>query len=262
MSTIEQQSDIEIKINDFVGATATSRVAVIVPLFGFWADIPDNLLNGEVLDLVLRRVHSSAHLVTLFVVGDPKRQGKDVQNALAIAMAAGNVRGVKAESGSTYGGYVREGFKAALDEDNQFVIILNPWTLIQEGGIDMIVERANRGDEAKIICGYDFNKLLEPEAFDGFRPQTPIEERGLSFNFMAMPRYAAEMIQIDSNIQTHGYLERDLWQDMYSNSFEAIFSQRIPVFPFEIDWKAFETPEMVAADRSYFISKWKFDVDV
>ena len=253
-------------LDRFMHHTAKNNVAVIIPLFGFWNDIPDNPVNGEVLQMALRRIYSNVHYLNLVFVANPETipaspdDPNSVANILLSKARGGNVKNVPVPRNATYTDYVREGLEYALQETNcSFFIVINPWVMIQEGGIDAIVDRANFGDNAKVISGFDLSKLEKPEAFDYFRATIPTEQWDLAFDFVCMPRFAAEMIDFDPEYKTHGFLQKDIWQIMFKKGFGVISSQRVPIFVFEFPWENYEPKETHDYDRAHFIKKWGFD---
>ncbi len=253
-------------INDFMSVTAKSKVAVVVPLYGFWGDIPNNPVNGEVLKVALNRLYSSAHQLYNIFVANPNTIPNDMKNPNSVGnillsrSKMGNSINLPVKRNATYTEYIMEGVEYALKETNaQFIVVFNPWVMIQENGLDILIDRCNRADDAKVISGFDLRTLVEAENFDLYKTNTPSEERDLSFDFVAMPRFVAEMIVIDPNYQTHTFLERDMWQQVMQHSFEAVTSQRVPIFPFNFPWNQYETKEIFDADKAYFNQKWRFD---
>ncbi len=253
-------------LKEFIGVTAKTKVTVVVPLFGYWADIPKNPVNGEVLRLALSRLYSNIHSLYVIFVAHPESLSNDladptsVTNILIGWTKRGNVLNIPVGRKATYNEYLIEGLRVALDEtDSQFIMVFNPWIMIQEGAIDVLIDRANRSDDAKVISGYDLRSIIEPENFDKYNNSMPVEERDLQFNLTAMPRYVAEMITLDPEYHTHVFLQADLWQQIKQKSFEAITSQRIPIFPFDFPWSDYEKEEDFEADRKRFIGKWTYD---
>lgn len=256
----------ESRLDSFVNLTAKNTVAVVIPLFGYWNDIQDNPVNGEVLSAVLKRVYSNVHNLILIFVANPQTlpsnptDPESVANILLSRTRAGNVKNIPVERTAPYNEYVREGMHCALNDTNaQFVVVLNPWVLIQEGGIDAIVDRANRSDEAKVISGFNVRSVIQPEGFDSYSTPIPKEDWDINFDFLAMPRFAAEIVAFDPNYVTHKMLELDIFQSMRQKGFGVISAQQIPVFPFDFPWKSYETKELYEADRATFTKKWGFD---
>ncbi len=264
MEKTEQPIDRTIK--QFMSATAKSTVAVIVPLYGFWDDVPNNQVNGEILKVALDRLYSHVHHLYLIFVANPQTIPNDMNNPNSVAnilvgkSQMGNVQNLPVPRNATYPEYVKEGLDFAIKETNaQFMVVFNPWVMIQENAVDIIVDRANRGDDARVISGYDVRTILDPEGFDVYRNNAPTEEYDFSFNFVAMPRFMAEMISIDLNYQTHVFVERDIWQQVAQQGFAVISTEKIPIFPFEFPWKEYETKEQFDADKEIFSRKWNFD---
>lgn len=253
-------------IDNFMNVTAKSSVAVIVPLYGFWNDIPNNPVNGSVLAYTLPRLYSNLHHLYVIFVADPKSLPADPKDPNSVAnilmgwSKRGNVGTVPVDRNASYTDYIAEGMDYALTETQaQFVVVFNPWVMIQDGAIDVLIDRANRSDDAKVVSGYDLRSVIEPETLDQYKQTMPKEEWDLKFNFLCMPRYIAEMIAIDPNYRTHAFLERDMWQQVAIKSFVVIASERVPVYAFDFPWKDYETREQFQADEQYFTSKWQFN---
>lgn len=258
--------EIDRTIKDFLSATAKSKIAVVIPLYGFWRDIKNNPVNGEVLKVALSRIYSDIHQLYLIFVADPKTLPSDLNNPNSVAnillskSKMGNTINLPISRDSTYAEYIETGMDYAVSEtDAQFIAIFNPWVMIQDQGLDILVDRCNSGDDAKVVSGYDLRLEIEAENFNMFRANIPMEERDLSLDFIAMPRYVAEMITFDTEYLTHVFLQRDLWQQVSRESFDAITSQRVPIFPFDFPWEKYESKEEFQADKQRFIGKWTFD---
>jgi len=253
-------------LNEFMSVTAKSTVAVVVPLYGFWADIPENPVNGEVLKVALSRLYSNVHHLYIIFVAHPQSIPNDMNNVNSVAnillgrAKMGNTKNIAIGREATYAEYVAEGITCALEETNaQFVMVFNPWVMIQEGAVDVLIDRCNRSDDAKVVSGYDLRSVIEPENFDSYVNYTPSEEYDFSFNFVAMPRYVAEMVTLDPAYKTHVFLERDIWQQVMQKSFVVIASQKVPIFPFDFPWQDYEKKEQFDTDKQHFIRKWSFD---
>lgn len=259
---------LETALGNFMAITAKSTVAVVIPLYGYWNDIPDNPVNGEVLAAVLKRMYSNIHHVILIFVAHPESipnepgQKNTVGSIIMGKAQGGNVLNVAVSRDSSYGEYVAEGMDAALENTTaSFIVVFNPWVLIQDGALDVLIDRANFGDNAKVISGYDVREAITPEAFDLYKTTAPIEQYDLSLNFLGMPRYAAEIMKLDPEFKTHSFLERDMWQRMFSKGYDVITTQRLPIFPFDFPWTNYETKEQFDLDRAHFVKKWGFDID-
>lgn len=253
-------------LDNFMNVTAKSTVAVIVPLFGFGDDVPDNQVNGEVLAVTLPRLYSSIHHLYLIFVAYPDSLPNDpqdprsVSNILAGQTKKGNTKFIPVERNAPYSKYISEGMDYALTETNaQFVVVFNPWVMIQDGAIDQLIDRTNRADDAKVVSGLDLRSVIDPEGFDQYKDNSPYEEMDLVLDFMAIPRYLAEQLEVDSEYLTHTLLQRDLWQQVSRKSFYAITSSRVPIFPFDFPWSDYESKTEFNADRQRFAGKWRFD---
>lgn len=266
MEAVEPKTEIDKTLEGFMHVTAKSSVAVVVPLYGYWGDVPDNPVNGDVLKLVLNRAYSNQHHLYFIFVAHPQslpnnpKDPSSVTNILAGKAKMGNTKMIPIGREATYAEYVIEGVECAVHETNaQFIVVLNPWVMLQDGAIDAIVDRTNRADDAKVVSGFDVRSLIEPENFDQWRNYAPSEEWDFTFNFCAMPRFVAETLKMDPNYKTHAFLERDVWQQVAQMAFVVIASQRVPIFPFDFPWNEYESKATFEEDRAYFISKWRFD---
>ena len=249
-------------LNNFIGATDKVKVAVIVPLYGYWGDSETQQFNVDTLTIALDRVYSLSHQVYILFVADEKRLQKEVGNVIMKHIKAGNSRAISVDEGASYADYVRAGIACAMDETNSdYLVMINPWIVLQHNSIDMIVDRVNRED-IKIACGYDIKGLIDSEGFDTYSAQVPAEERNIDLDFIAMKRSTVSTINIDTNYKTCQFLERDMWQEMFVKGYEAIVSQRIPIFSFDVDWKALVDIADFESDKAYFISKWKYNPDL
>ena len=254
-----RKTKLEATLNAFMGVTGKSKVAVVVPLYGYWDDSETQQFSIDTLKITMDRVYSLSHQVYVLFVAEEKRLPKPIGNMVVKHMKAGNSKGISVEEGSSYADYVRAGIAASLDETTaDYVVIVNPWVVLQHNSIDMLVDRANR-DDIKVACGYDIKGLIESQDFDRYSAQIPVEVKGISMDFMAMKRSTAEVIIPDPKFKTCQFLSRDMWQTAYLRGYESIITQRVPVFTFDVEWKELMKPEEFEADRNYFISKWKYD---
>lgn len=249
----------------FIRSTARSKITVIIPMFGYWADVKDGFLDEEVLRATVNRVTSASHTLYAVIVAEPPRMSQGVYQTLSGRYVGGNVRGVEVPSGSSYAEYVAEGMRVALEEtDAQYVVIYNPWGVIQNHGIDMLVERVNLNAISPVICGYDMCGELKPEQFDKHSAHAPREfasykaKHLLSFNFMGMKRFVAEMCKVDPRFKTQQFAERDFFQQIAQKDFDIITSERVPVFFFDVPWEQYVPQAWYAADLDAFRAKWGF----
>jgi hypothetical protein len=249
------------KLNAFVSTAGKSKVAIIVPLFGYWNTVKKNQLNSEMLKLVMDRVYTELHELYIVLVADPARVPTSIVKAMESKSFGGNVVGISVAPGASYSDYIDEGMFYALNETkSQFIVIINPWIIIQHGAIDRIVGRVNRGDVA-FVSGYDVTGDIKQDKFDEISANSPQEFRDLDLNFTAMIRPMAEMIQF-GDIKTSSYFTKDLLQYMYRKGYEAITSQVVPIYTFDINITNYEEEEEYVNDRILFIKKWGFDPDV
>lgn len=249
-------------VQKLMANTNKSKVAVVIPLYGFWKDSPDSQLVADVLQVALSRLRSSVHHMYFLFVGEAERLPKEVISVIAGHTAAGNTRGVFVPSFCSYGEYMKEGLAAALeDTDAPFVLFFNPWIVLKQDSVDQLIERVNRRDVA-IASAYNVNHLVDAGQFDEYKIDLPTEERDLNLNFFGLTRQMAELINMDENLQSHYFIARDLWQNMFNRGFEVISSQFIPVYHFEPEWSALETVEQYEEDKQYFIKKWGFEPEI
>lgn len=257
-------------MDNFISHTAKTTVAVVVPLYGYWKDVQNNpLIEEHVLSLVMNRIYSNVHQLYIIFVANPDALDTDqtdpagVANVLLSKAAAGNTKHLPVPRTAPYTQYVAKGVEYALNETKaQFVIVVNPWVMIQEGAIDVLVDRANRAGEAKAISGYDFREVIQPEQFDGFQDLTLKEQFDISFNFFCMPRFAAEMVNWNVPYQTHTFLEHDIAQSLRNFGFASINYPQAGIFPFDFPWTQYETEEQYSADQATFTKKWGFSLEV
>jgi hypothetical protein len=252
-------------LENFMSHAGKSKVAVVVPLYGYWDDVKDNPLNLETLKLSVERITSSMHQVYIFFVAEIERLPKDIQNYLIVqSKAGGNCKGVPVPEHSSYAEYIRKGMTAAHDKtESSYFIVFNPWNLIQRIGIDAMVDRLNYGDLAKVVSGYNLRPQIKsddfnPVEFESLKFNLPEEKYRIDLNFMGITRQFLEEIPLDTTIRTAYYLEADMFQKMHSKGFASIASQRIPMFVFEVNIENLEDPSDLESDKQYFISKWGF----
>src|ERR1041385_5935107 len=123
---------LEETLNNFMSKTAKSKVAVIIPLYGYWKEIEENPLNLETLKVTMDRILSSVHQTYVFFVGCEDRMTNDIKNYLLTYMAGGNAQGVHVDGNADYATYIREGLSVAQETtESAYFLTVNPWTLIQ-----------------------------------------------------------------------------------------------------------------------------------
>ncbi len=245
--------------DDFISKTARSKVAIIIPMFGYWNDLKDGFLDEEVLDACLERARSYAHNAYIIILAEPTRLPVSTAKVINSKYVAGNARGVAMENGSSYGDYVRKGMQVVLKEtDAQYFVFLNPWVVIQDHGVDTLIDRINIPDNAPAICGYDMREKLTPDDFLAYKATVPEELRLLTFNFFGVNRYIAEMCPLDPEIKTQAYLERDFFQNVAAKGYSAVSSERVPIFSFAFDWRQYIPMADYEHDAARFQSKWRF----
>lgn len=254
-----QKSPLDRTLDSFVARTSKSKVAVIVPLFGYVKDAPSEQLNVDTLKLSLDRINSSVHQIYIVFVGEVKKVPEDVGNIIVGRVQAKNAVFTNVPEGSSYADYLRAGFKTVMDDlEVQFVVNINPWLIFQHNGIDIMVDRINM-DDAKVISGFDLRGIIEPGEFHAYRANAPLEERDMTLDMFGFRRMMLDLFRIDDSYKTHYFMARDICQATFREGFELITTERVPIFSFKFDWKDFEPGENFEADRVYFIKKWGFD---
>ncbi len=252
-------------LDKFISSVGKSKVAVVVPLYGYWKDIEDNPLNLETLRMSVDRLKSSLHSLYIIFVAETSKIPKDIQNYIITEhKTAGNFLGVEVVKGASYAEYVRKGLEVAEDTtEASYFIVFNPWNLIQKIGIDMLVDRLNYGDEAKIVSGFNLRGEItsdnfNPLEFERISYNIPEERYKVDSNFMGITRSFLETIPLDKNIKTAAYLEFDLFQNMKQKGFATVASQRLPMFVFDVNISYLENPIDMEMDRDYFSKKWGY----
>lgn len=255
----QSKSNLDVALNHFVATTQPSKIAVIVPLYGYWSD-SDNGLGAETLLASMDRINSSTHQIYTIIVADPNKITKPVADVIISKAQAGNTKCIPVPSGACYSEYIKEGIAYAQDEtDARFFVIVNPWVMLQDYSIDKLIDRLNRGDSAKIICGFDVHAKIDSYDFLGYSVMAPKEQREINSDLMGFDRLSLEMLNIDGLLKTKSFMEFDIWQTMFSKGFDVITSEALPIFSFDLDWSLIENAGMVEEDRQKFINKWGFN---
>ncbi len=246
-------------IDDFMARAARSKVAIVIPMFGYWADIKGGFLDEDVLDASLERARSYAHSAYVLLLAEPQRLAPETAKVINSKFISGNARGIAMPLGSSYGDYLRKGMDVALHEtDAQYIVFLNPWVVIQDNGIDTLIDRINIPDNAPVICGYEMNNKVTADDFLKYKANAPMENMFLTFNCFGMARYIAEMCAVDEDMKTQSFLERDFFQNVAAKHFSVVSSERVPIFSFSFDWRQYIPEEDFLHDAAAFKRKWKF----
>lgn len=244
--------------DDFIARASRSKVAIIISMYGYWDDVK-GFLDEEVLDACLERARSYAHNAYIILLAEPQRLPLSTAKVINSKFIAGNARGIAMPNGSSYGDYIRKGMEVALKEtDAAYFLFLNPWIIIQDHGVDTMIDRINIPDNAPVICGYDMREKMTPDEFIAFKANVPEELRMLTFNFFGVNRYIAEMCPIDPTMKTQAYLERDFFQNVAQRGYSAVCSERVPIYSFAFDWRQYTPESDYIHDKQEFLSKWKF----
>jgi hypothetical protein len=256
-----QGTALENNLKSFMSVTARKRVAVSVPLFGYWKDTSGQL-NGETLKYALSNLQSSVHQVYLVFTADSEQLTKDVGNILMGKSKGGNSKGIPMKKGKTYADYFIAGLKTCLEDfpEAEFIVHFNPWAVIQPNGLDILIDRTNAGIEG-MVGGFDVKGKVAAENFKNHSFQLPAEYRDVCLDFFAMKRALAEQLVLDAGYKTHYFLPPDIFQSIRTKRYEAITTQKVPILTFDLDWKEFETREQFEMDRAHFQDKWKFGIE-
>jgi hypothetical protein len=237
------------------------KVAVIIPLYGFWKDLETEQFTPEVLQVVLSRVKSETRGVYTIFVAEEDRTNPELVNIIAGRSVGGNVLLSKISPYANYSTYIKKGIRTALEDTKaEKIVIYNPWSIIQERGLDNLLDRINRQDVG-IVSGMDISKIIPAENFDNFHSNVPEEKRDLELDLFGFTRTMAEILTpdgIDEEYRTHYFLNVDIWQSMYSKGFEIISTSVVPTYNFFIDWKLIEDRDDFELDKVHFTSKWGF----
>lgn len=254
-----QKSTLDKSLDAFVSKTSKSKVAVIIPLFGYLKDAPSEQLTVDTLKCSLDLIYSSVHQIYIIFVGEVNKVPDDVGNIVVGRIQANNAMFVDVPENSTYSDHLRAGFNAIKkDVETDFIININPWIIFQHNGIDIMVDRINM-DDAKVFSGFDLRDVIDPRDFASFRPNAPVEERDMTLDFFGMRRGTLDMLQIDPLFKTHYFMARDICQATFRQGFEFITTQRVPIFSFNVEWRDLEPAADFEKDRAYFLNKWGFD---
>jgi hypothetical protein len=248
---------IEKTLESFISKTEKSKIAVVIPMFGYWKE--SYQLDELTLKATLSRIYSHIHQIyLLFLVDeDSNRTPMRVASMMAGKYKGGNCAIIPVKKGSGYGEYLRIGIQKAIATNSQYIVVANPWIQISTNGIDILVDRINRND-AYIVSGFDCKGKIDPGAFDKQIYNLPDEFRGIDINLFGMKKTTAEIISFDEGFKTHYFIGRDAWQTVFTKGFESIITQRVPIFSFDVDWTEFESAVQFKQDENYFISKWKY----
>jgi hypothetical protein len=259
-------SNLDEELNKFIAQTGKSKVAVIIPLYGYWKEIEKNPLNIQTLRLSMDKIVSSIHGVYVFFVGESTRLPNGIQNYIVVqSRTGGNFHGVEMPNNSCYADYVRKGLQVAQEiTDAAYFINFNPWNIIQRIGIDVMVDRLNYGDKVKIVSGFDLKPEVTAETFDPAQFEnklfTPaIERYKIDSNFMGITRQFLEVVNPDPHIRTAKYMEFDMMQTLLGKGFMCVESQRLPMFVFDVNIEMLENNADLESDKQYFIKKWGFN---
>lgn len=235
-------------------------VAIIIPLYGYWKDLANSELNLDVLKYTLSRATSFHNKIYFLFPCEAPRLDNEVKNYLVGKQLAGNAVGVEVEPFATYADYVNEGIEFALEEtDARFLIVMNPWIAVREGGLDRMLNLLNRAD-VSACSGYDMRKKNLPDTeLDTYEFNPPQDTVGFDINFFGITRPVADMMRFDIGYRSTAFLSRDFYEEMRRNGYSLLLTEQIPFYSFPVSWKDLEDPGDFAQDKQKFNEKWRFD---
>lgn len=258
--------------NGWIGTIPSeTKIAVVLPMYGFWSDVEVQELTAQVLQTSLFRLKTEQNKLYFIFVAENSRTTQDIRNIVIGKKQGGNVLAIDIEPFSTYGQYLEEGLDIAKTEtDAKFIVVVNPWTIVRNNSIDALIERINKSD-VSVVSGFDLRTFQDTgrglngvpaSDLDTFGFNPPIELRDFECNFWGLTKQMAEILTIDPEYKTHYFLARDVWQTSFQRGLEVISSQFFPVYTLPVDWTTLETREDFEHDKKRFMEKWKFDPNI
>jgi hypothetical protein len=248
-----------------------TKVAIVVPLYGYFADARVVQFDAESLKEFMDRIRTSQIKSYVILVAESDRLPKEVKQYLNVHFASANVKGVTAENGATYLEYLEEGIDSALnDTDAQFIVVANPWIRLREGVLDNLCQELN-GQRADVICGFDLRTYnyggqvgIPYEQFDSFQFNPARVEWNFEWNLWGCRKQVAQQLDIDIDYKTHYFVNREFWQRLSgpSRGFVVASDQNYPFYSFNVDWTLIETKEEFEADKARFLTKWGFTPEI
>ena len=247
---------------------AEQKIGIVIPMYGYFADLPEQQLEWEALSVFLKSVKSRNLKSFLVFPAETKRLSKNVQNVLIGRQQGGGMEIVQMDPYSSYGDYVQEGISYLLEEtDCQFIVIANPWIFLKEDSIDQMAQRLNTVN-ADLVCGVDLRKIVwdgkvgipaeEFEVFN-FNPPTELNNKEFNLDFWGMTRAIAQVLKIDGTFKTKYFQLPDLWGNAFRASYSIVQTQYLPFYSFDVDWKQIDSEEEFLEDQAKFIAKWGFN---
>jgi hypothetical protein len=234
-------------------------VAFVLPLYGFTKDSLVKGLSAESLQVALFRLRSFFHKAYYIFVAEKDRIDERTLNILIGMQVAGNVKGIEVESKSTFGMYLEEGMRYALDNtSSKYIVCASPWIMIGKDSVDVLLERVNRIDVA-VCSAFDVKKEnVQPADFDSHK-FVPVQEFiNFDLNLFGFTKQIGDTITFDPRYKTKEMLQQDIFQVLHSRNQNVITSQGVPVYSFDVDWSLIEGKDELDSDREYFKNKWGF----
>lgn len=254
------------------------KVGIIVPLYGYWADLPVKQLTEEELALFMTAIKTTKLKSHIFFAGEMSRLPKPIQDIVIGRSQGGSVIPVDIEPFSPYMSYVKDAIDCCLEEtDCEFLVIANPWILLRDNSIDQMVEMLNTSG-ADIISGIDLRKTKWGEYQNGIPPQLAqsfnfapplnVINKDFDMNFWGMSRRHAQVLDIDTGptaqqpgkqgYKTIYFVEPDVMGASFQNRFTIMSTQFLPFYSFDVQWGEIEVKEDFEEDKAYFQKKWRF----
>jgi len=248
--------------NVFKTIENSETATIIVPLYCYTKDNTIKELDDMTFRMAMLKVRSYFHKIYIVFVAEKGNVNSSIMNILMGKKLGGNCLGTEVDTLSTMGMYIEEGITFALEKTNSnYFVVFNPWNMLADDSIDMLLERANKQD-IDICSGYDVAKeKVSDIEFETYQFNPVREFQSLDTNLFGFKRSVAERMVVDINYQTKKYLDRDLWQLLKTKGITAISSQAVKYFPFNINWEPIEGNAEVEQDKQYFIKKWGYSIE-
>jgi hypothetical protein len=232
---------------------------VIIPLYGYWADLPVEQLNYQTLQKFLEGFRFADKYVKYIFVGEKERLPKDIMNLFITRFVDGATTFVNVPSFSVYAEYLQAGLKQALDDpSDEIMIFANPWIYLAPDTANQLADRINRSDYG-MICGWDKKEDgLTPEAFLQQSPLNSVDRIGVSRDLFGFERIVGGTISFDENYKTPYYVLADFWGQLHTKGQESLRVGNLAYYSFDVDFSLIEPEENFEEDKSYFVKKWGF----
>jgi len=236
------------------------KTVVVIPLYGYWADLPVEQLNYQTLHKFLEGFHFTDKYVKYIFVGEKERLPKDIINLFLTKFVDGATTFVNVQAFSVYAEYLGAGLKEALEDPSVHVIIFaNPWIYLAPHTANQLVERVDLSDYG-IICGWDKKEDgLTPDEFLQHPLQNAVDRIGISRDLFGFGRIIGGTINFDDNYKTPYYVLADFWGQLHTKGQESLRVGNLAYYSFDVDFSLIEPEENFEEDKNYFVQKWGFE---